>query len=90
MTTIINSLFENLFDLDKSNITMRKENDNTSKPNHKYNDSSISYTKHKYNSATPNPSLEQGYKFIQYQSKIGTKLDSNSAYKIQQPNTKNK
>ena len=91
MTTIINNLIENIFNLDKSKNMMQKKesatnkhdnnSNNSNNSNKKNNDSSTAYTRHKYNSMTPNPSLEQGYQFKKYQSKVGTKLDSNVIYK---------
>jgi len=91
MTTIINSLFENVFDLDKSKNSVQNGNGNGNRSaNKKDNDSSIAYTKHKYNPGTPNPSLEQGYKFIQYQNKIESKIHNDLAYKIKPTKKQNK
>ena len=55
MTTIINSLYDNLFDLDKSKIL--PQDANYIKSDKDTNDCN-------------NQSLNQGYKFTQYQKKI--------------------
>ena len=88
MDTIIDNLF-NLDILNKTNIINSSDNSKSSdikndNDTNKRIKNSIAYTKHKYSKETPNPALEQGYKFKQYQSKITTTVDNknNSFMKI--------
>jgi hypothetical protein len=69
----MNTIIDNLFNLDILNKTNNiiNSNDNSININKRIN-SSLAYTKHKYTKETPNPSLQQGYKFKNYQNKITT------------------
>lgn len=71
----MNTIINNLFHLDNSKETTNTNSDNS---NASRINSSLAYTKHKYSSETPNPSLEQGNKFIQYQKKNASKIENNS------------
>lgn len=68
MNTIIDNLF-NLDILEKTNIVTNETSENNE---NKSIVNSLEYTKHNYDSSTPNPSLYQGYKFKNYQDKITT------------------
>lgn len=70
MDTIIDNLF-NLDILNKTNIINNNDNITNKRINN-----SLAYTKHKYSKDTPNPALQQGYKFKQYQGKITTTVDN--------------
>jgi len=73
----MNTIIDNLFNLDILNKTNNiiNSNDNSININKRIN-SSLAYTKHKYTKETPNPSLQQGYKFKNYQDKITTTVDN--------------
>ena len=71
MNTIIDNLF-NLDILEKTNIVTNENNETSGTSENKSIKNSLEYTKHKYDSETPNPSLYQGYKFKNYQDKITT------------------
>lgn len=73
----MNTIIDNLFNLDiltKTNIINNASTSNNS--SNKRIENSLAYTKHKYTKETPNPALEQGYKFKKYQNKITTVVNS--------------
>jgi len=72
----MNTIIDNLFNLDISKKTNKVVNSENNIVNKRINNS-LAYTKHKYTKETPNPSLQQGYKFKKYQNKIITTVDSN-------------
>lgn len=84
----MNTIIDNLFNLDILNKTNNIINDNNININKRIN-SSLAYTKHKYTEKTPNPSLQQGYKFKNYQNKITTIVD-NKETKFISKKSKNK
>jgi hypothetical protein len=77
MNTIIDNLF-NLDILEKTNIVTNENNETSETSENKSIVNSLEYTKHKYDSNTPNPSLYQGYKFKVYQDKITTTTEDAS------------
>lgn len=67
-----------------------KKNDNNHDKNNFFHrqlkESSLEYTKHKYDKSRPNPSLEQGYKFKKYQNKITSIVDNKHHQKNEKKN----
>ena len=65
----MNTIIDKLFTFNNSENENETQNESKSKKEK---------NKHKYNSETPNPSLHQGSKFIKYQNKIKTDVESKS------------
>lgn len=84
----MNTIIDNLFNLDILNKTNIIKSDGNII--NKRIENSLAYTKHKYTKQTPNPSLQQGYKFKNYQNKITTIVDKKNKKFFSKKNNKHR